>query len=159
MKNIVIFCAYLICFILQSCFGNSFAFFGFSPDLMTGMTAVIVFCRGYRQGVYAWMIFGFIRDICFGEIPGTSVLICLAAGIAMLVLRKKVYYDNYLVLFMVTFSVTLFHTVVSCAAGGLITGGGEKLLYWLGRVPVTAILNYLIVLIFKGSIPYVEEID
>lgn len=112
MKQWAAILIYLGAFLLQSTVGAAWPVFGVSGDLLLVLSILVPFCYGGWQGSVYGIIFGLLRDICFGVLIGPSALLYFVISLLVLVARQFFYGEK---LIPITASVVL-GTLFFCLA-------------------------------------------
>ena len=147
MRKFKTFVIFLIAFLLQGNLMHYFAIYGGAPNLLIALTLYYTLIDDYRFGFGCTAVFGFLQDICYGQLVGSSALMYLAVGAIMLFLRKKVYADNKLVLLLLTAAAVFMFTAGSYLIYILFMQSNLSFVYVIRHVPGTLLWDYIILFI------------
>lgn len=147
MEKFKLFLIYLISFLLQCTVINCVAVAGVTPNILLVLTIVYSFFFRDADGIVFSVIFGLFQDMFFGQVIGISALTYFMTGMILRMARGGVYRDNKLLLAILTAAFTLFHTVSVWFLSRMMLQTDLSLLFWLKQVPVSILLNYIVLLI------------
>ena len=147
--KLVVFC--VICFLLQGNVAHYFSIRGGVPDF------ILVFILTYTylddtdspDGLIAGTAAGLFRDICYGQITGTSPLLYLAAGGLMIYMKRRLNNESRIMLFFVTAMATVLTVMGQWLLYAAFTQTLPDILRVLLRLPGTLFWNYLLLMLIS----------
>ena len=134
----------LLAMILQAAWPNSFDLYGFRPDLIM----IIALFAGLRHGVVFGMFLGatggFFQDIYSPPDLGLNTFLKSTVGFSIGYIRKRISYDNNIVIATLLFIVSLLHDLTFYLGSTAITLEDIPvfmLRYGVGRAVFTTLLG------------------
>ncbi|MDO4552473.1 MAG: rod shape-determining protein MreD [Bacillota bacterium] len=115
MKYRYAFLFFSAAFLFQSALAGHLAVFGVAPNLVLCTALLFAFLYDVKYAFVMGVVFGLLLDLCFSQLAGAASLSCLAAVLAVSLLKRSWARDSFLSLFIV------------CIAGT----GCYYLAYWL----------------------------
>ena len=102
----------LICFLLQSTFFSALPIFGVTPDLVLAFLLIIPLYYEGNQALVLAILFGLLRDVCFGVAVGPTALLYFALAGLVSLLRGQLYAEKfYTVPLVILPGTALFHVL------------------------------------------------
>ena len=102
----------LICFLLQTTVFGRLPVFGVTPDLVLAFLLILpLYYEGNQALVFA-LVFGLLRDVCFGAATGPTALIYFVLAGLVSLLRGRFYAEKFYTIPLVILPGTaLFHVL------------------------------------------------
>ena len=149
MQYLYIFFAFFTSFILQSTILKSVAIFGVTPNLILILVIAVSFIFKEKYGLLFGVLFGFVQDICFGNIVGISSLMLFLIGCFVSELKRYIYQDNLFTIGVISIvSVTGYHFLFWCIIA--LFGNNYHFMLMLQKLPIQIVYNsVLIFLVIK----------
>ena len=142
----------LITIILQCSWPNSLDFYGLRPDLIM----LVVLFAGLRHGSLLGMALGAIgglfQDMYSPQDLGLNMFLKSTVGFTIGYIRKRLAYDNNLVVAILLFNVSLIHDFIfyiGSTAIHLADIPGFMLRYGIGRALLTTVFGLIYTTGFK----------
>ncbi|MDD7408240.1 MAG: rod shape-determining protein MreD [Anaerovoracaceae bacterium] len=152
MRRLITIIISLVCFLLQGNLMHYFSICGGIPNLLLALTLYYTIIDDYRFGLGCAVAFGFLQDVCYGQLSGSSALLYLAVGGLMLYLGRKVYADNKLVLLLLTALAVFVFSAGSWLIYIVFMQSDLSFLFVLKRVPGTVVWDYIV--LFAADVIY-----
>lgn len=147
--KLVIIC--LVCFLLQGNVVHYFSIKGGVPDLILLVTLSYTFLDDLDSvdGLVAGVAAGFVKDICYGQIVGTSSLLYLAIGGLMIYMKRHLNNESKIILFFVTVIATVMFVMGQWLLCVVFTQAFPGIVRELIRLPGTLFWNILLMLLIS----------
>lgn len=138
---------FVAAFLLQSTVMTHFTVFGKGPNLLLCLVILLPFLYDGYQGIVLGVLFGLLTDVCSSVIVGPTAVGFLIVAILMSAVRKRLYWDSILSIFVAALVGTcLFYLVLWRITATL--GGTYTILFMLKALPVLIVYDFAAMLIF-----------
>ncbi len=84
-----------VCFLLQGTFFSALPILGVTPDLVLAFLLILPLYYGGSQALVLSLVFGLLRDVCFGVSVGPTALLYFLLSGAVMLLRGQFYAEKF----------------------------------------------------------------
>lgn len=151
VRRIKIVICFLLCFLLQGNVAHYFSIAGGVPDFLLVMILNYTFLddSGSYDGLIAGTVSGFFRDICYGQIVGTTSLLFLLIGGLMFYMRRRLNTESKIILFFVTALSTAVFILGQWVLYVLFTQSWQSFFREVVSIPGALFWNFVLLLVIS----------